>query len=565
MAKKSLLDSLLPFFGDSKACVDFFYAAYDVPNRNFTKGSNKMIDVLLMPSVWADPLDLISGIPKQLYNFIVNTVNEEAVAKTAYERPDSADEKLNETALAFLKTMRVSDTDKSIDLVKFKNSLPDKLTALITAAEATGLAATTVNCFKVNVMAVTKEYIKLTSKVEDDCGLSKLLDMSTGVQYDVKEGKLIVIKGDGKETEVGKPDKDNCKGSGLARCDDSDVATFISDCILNDATALQKNLAKLANANMFVVAEDEMKQLDAGVIIQVLRAFKFQSKEFRDPNYGMIRIPQDFNTWEQKVLPTLGDKTVVDAIQKNEQLKNYLKGVVFYVMQHPQILNRQLPSVVRETQLESNSTYLGALNKQRYYLNPTQGNSSSYVEAELSSNIMPVQVRKPRVAMRGPPVFGIAQFGGGIVADEMIDRIVKQSSSQMLGELMADLKEKMERVGVLMTDKDRDCINNAIAKLKEGENRLLKLYKMEKTIHDLAAYFNSTECGYATEFTTIDMERAIAQKDMLNYLNKQLSELNDCISENSTHNNTMTNTLGLKFNEIMSQIADPKSTELPKL
>ena len=107
------------------------------------------------------------------------------------------------------------------------------------------------------------------------------------------------------------------------------------NCLIDgNSKSLGDCLSIYKDANMWRIAEDDVKNVHPTMAVFLLKKFGFKS-ETHTRNGIQIKVPQDFDTWTNS-LPHERRQT----IESNPQLTDYLKGIINTLRTNPCILNK---------------------------------------------------------------------------------------------------------------------------------------------------------------------------------------------------------------------------------
>ena len=393
-------------------------------------------------------------------------------------------------------------------------------------------------------------------------------DMITRVVYCRDESGLFRWENGNKiyyDSDTVRPE--NCAGTQL-KGDNKKCLRFVRDCILSGKPDdLSKCLSSLRDENMFKVAGDELQNVDPNLAIQILKTFGVGKVLRNDSTYGQIEVPQSYESWFDTVVSKM-KPLVRDAILGNTSLGSYLKGVICFVQANPVILNKGLrmtgTGVVDAQPIDD--LWLRQLNK-KLFVNPL-GFSSKLADSQallLYSTQAPfLSLTTPgsmipfsnTVIGANPFVSPFGMIGGGVIEDS-INRKLKRNefSSDLLMILMTTVNEDLKRAGIVLKPLDQERIQNGIDDLRKTEKRLLSLYQMLKLISDLSTFFKATGCIPVATTRELSVSDIRSRKDTLEYLSKNINDLQSCIGNNLTQQNSMCSELVKHFSALMDTAA----------
>lgn len=341
---------------------------------------------------------------------------------------------------------------------------------------------------------------------------------------------------------------DNCVGSRLAG-DRVQCSRLVRECLMSgDKNALNDCIGNMRAANMFDVAQSECQHVDPHVAVQILRTFGIGRIVTKDPILGDINVPQPFDHWKKTTLSSLRP-ALREAIENDNKLCDYLKGVIAFVTMNPAILNANVTQnkVSLSTQ-PIDDPYLNSL-KKTMYVNPyeTQQEQKLFTAQSLIKTIQYPQMKISSSSQVTNPFNNITYGGNGIAVpasrslaggaasaqEESIMRKIKRngSTSQLISTLMDNLFEEMKNNGIPLNDIDRTRINDGINKLSLGEKTLGKYYSMLRALTDLALFFKSSgTVQHNGELKELSLDTIKSRADTLAYLYQNIGDVQNCIS-----------------------------------
>lgn len=338
---------------------------------------------------------------------------------------------------------------------------------------------------------------------------------------------------------------DNCIGTGLTS---QNCRTFVRDCILSeDPEQLSKCLDSLKDKNMFLVAHEELRP-HPNAAIKVLNTFGVQRVKVNG-----IEVPETYESWRANVLGTF-KHDVKNAIIGNENLNTYLKGVIDFVARNPAILNKGLNSNMNIGANAVNDRMLTALEKTSYYTHPlplsSQGKAfgSELFVKSVSSPMFGISL--PGSMITSPFANGVIggvlapynMIGGGRLEESALRKINKSSvSSQIFHVLLNGVIEDLKSAGIALNERDLARLENGIKTLGTTEKRLGELFLMLRQLSELATFYRKVSgCSPSTTVPkTVSIAGIRSNQDALNYLEKNIGDLQNCISGNLTQQNSI--------------------------
>ena len=381
-----------------------------------------------------------------------------------------------------------------------------------------------------------------------------------GGMYRMENGKRIDYSSDKAIT------MDNCAGTQL-KGDRSKCAKFVKDCIITGKPEdLTRCLGDLKNENMFNVALKEMDGVDPSVAVKIINTFNIGYENYADERYGNITRPRCFEDWikDSSALKS----SVRDVIQKNENLAAYLKGIICFVRSNPAILNTNLHIETNGNVTKSNEPadkYMTALGIS-FYNKPNPA-----LEAAQGLSLLGTSVYRPAAnigalpftnAVMGPsymtaPIVGGLMSGGGSYIDSIRRKILrKELSSDLAQSVIQKAIVDLKASGWKLEDTNIADINDGIKTLATVEKRIFELHNVIRIFTNLTRFFKATGCNVPASIQrTVSINDIRSRKDTLEYLTKNLNDLQTCVGNNLSHQNTVVAGLAKQFASLFETTA----------
>ena len=346
----------------------------------------------------------------------------------------------------------------------------------------------------------------------------------------------------------------NCFGSSLSSNNNSIECQEVFNCLVNDdTTGLNKCLANL-NGTHFQHAINDAQNVNPYTVIHVLKKVGVKMKrESVITNNGVeinINKAMDVSEW----LDDMDDK-VKNAISSNQDFVNYIKGLIAWVNQNPEILNKGLSStntnvsnipntstglkmwvpINRKNSLQTTASMLRLLPPIGY--NKLGPNKLSYLPFTNTSLVSPTQGLGPTV---------VFQQGGNhpstIVPQSHVEQIMNpgqveyHTSFQIHRQIIENIKKDLSTIGFKLSDNDNIKINSAIQAIKKQEDNLIKLHNV---LHKLIGYarINNIDCKYDPSpkikmdvIKSQDLSNIKSEADLTKYIQNNIQELHRCIN-----------------------------------
>jgi Mg2+ and Co2+ transporter CorA len=147
--------------------------------------------------------------------------------------------------------------------------------------------------------------------------------------------------------------------------------------------------------------------------------------------------------------------------------------------------------------------------------------------------------------------------GGGAVRDS-IDRKIQRDelSSGLFDKLFTGVFSDLESAGIKLNSDDEGKLRNGIESVGTIENRLLKLYRMLGTLSELASFYKKTTgCGPVVGVREISINQIRSNEELLDYLGKNIDDLQSCISANLGQQNSICGELVKHMNALLDTVS----------
>lgn len=401
-----------------------------------------------------------------------------------------------------------------------------------------------INVFLQNVMAASSAQSVVTASksvtpreaVFDDIYES----MVTGVQY-VREGdKLFTKDKDGKreynEAEAIASGK-SCFGTGLK--DDNNCMTIFNCLLSGNTSRLGDCLDNFKGKDMFKVGQAEVQQMPPSIALALLKNFGFKPrKELPSMNI----LPPSFDEWVNTILPKQVSPATAEGIKNNKPLMDYLKGVVSLVRSNPSIIkenkgdNNQLSEYASHAKMKvfkqpispSNRSTLNASILDLGVLSSAPSINSLPLSLALGNSMMPSMMSGMMSGMFPGMYPGMQRGGGGVNPACVNSRALEQMFKVTYGE--------MERNGKQLVESDKNRIADAVKKVSELEEKLMKIIRDLKIFNKLHAALSVKQGPIGIEDITLS---EIHNTNQNSVTGEAVSNLTNCATQNITELNKL--------------------------
>jgi len=356
---------------------------------------------------------------------------------------------------------------------------------------------------------------------------------------------------------------ENCAGTALKG--DKQCVRFVYECILNgNPDNLSHCLDRMADENLFNVAQNEFQNIDAKMAIQVLKALGVKKNIEQHAVFGKIAVPESFESWKSNFVARIADPVKRAAIDRSVNFNRYVRGVIAFVRQNPTILNTHVKAGQgQNVQDEPTDAFLKALGKTRWFINPLTGPSDSryllngFTPSFAIPNVA-VQMPYPNAFPAGNVLapFGMMRGGRNSIDDTINRKISRHElSSDLIDIMFTDVNNCLKNAGIMMTDIDQKRITNGIEQIKSIEKRSFELYNMLRTLATIAQFFRSTGCASSNQIVELSINNLKNRGDTLAYLQNNIEGLQSCIGSGLNQQNSVCNELVKTFSDLFSTAA----------
>lgn len=406
-------------------------------------------------------------------------------------------------------------------------------------------------------------------------------DMVTKITYHRDDNGYYRIGADGSKIPYHYDNitNDTCAGT-MLKGDQAQCARFVRDCILSgDNNALSNCLANLSTRSMFNVAHTELANMDPEIAVRILQTFKFKRNIRNLPNGTSYVESQSFDTWRDTVLTNSMEiaQHVRDAIEGNPKLCDYLKGVVAFVNMNPAILNPGWRGD-KPAQEQVDDPYVRALNR-RQWVNP-RPEDMKYAD----SRMLLQAFNTPVLAITAPGrminpfantvignnamfVSARTMAGGANSHEEALARKINTNGkiSETMELMFADVHDDLQKAGYVLTQSDHYKLENSFKELSKTETRLSELHGMLRTLTDLHSLFKASGCVPHEHVANISIENLRNRKDTLSYLSQNINDIQNCINNNITNQNSKCSELSKYYSALIDASAGKLNSDVVRV
>ena len=405
-----------------------------------------------------------------------------------------------------------------LDSVKFSKS--------VLQAHATGVSAKQANAAK--AAALNKDNF-------DDIFTS----LTTGVTF-VKDGNdLFRVDGDAKtrvkldEAQLEVDVNESCHGTKITG--DCDV---VFKCLLSGSPKnLSRCLGKLQDQNMFKVAEREVEKMNPAVAKQLLQTFGFNLRKEMPTG---LTLPPSFDEWVQNILPKSVDENTRTTILGNQQLMNYLKGVVSLIRNNPVLIDSNAAGSAGV------SPYATKAGLQTFIQPKTLGDKAALTASILEQgvllsrpaiNTLPFTAGLGNIGMNMGMIGMLGMTGGGSKPECV--------NANMLKNMFDVTYSEMERNGKVLVDADKKRIEDSIKRVGHLEEQLIKILEDLKLFSKLNTTFNIGRNPIGVE--EVALTEVVGASNAATITGEAVNNLKNCASQNITEQSRLMSDLILQI------------------
>lgn len=366
--------------------------------------------------------------------------------------------------------------------------------------------------------------------------------LTTGVTFQRDGSDLYRVDGD-KKTKVKLDDAQlqNDLGEACHGTKISGDCELVFKCLLSGSPKnLSRCLGKLQDQNMFKVAEREVEKMNPEVAKQLLKTFGFNLR--KEMPTGLV-LPPSFDEWVQTILPRSVNEETKKTILSNQQLMNYLKGIVSLIRNNPILINSNA------TGSTTTSPYVQKAQIQTFIQPKTLGD-----RATLSASILEQGVLLSRPAVNTFPLGGlfnnVSMMGnmgmmgaqpfmlqGGGAKPECVN-------ANILRNMFDVTYSEMERNGKVLVDADKKRIDDTVKRVAHLEEQLIKILEDLKLFSKLNTTFNIGMGPVGVE--EVALTEVVGASSAADITGEAVNNLKNCASQNITEQSRLMSDLILQ-------------------
>jgi hypothetical protein len=371
--------------------------------------------------------------------------------------------------------------------------------------------------------------------------------MVTGVQY-VRDGEDLFKVVNGQKVKYNEDEELNslasksCYGTGLG---EKDCVTVFNCLLSGNPASLSRCLSNFANKDMFKVGQAEVEQMPPSVAVQLLKTFGFKPRKELP---SMTVLPPTFDDWVVNILPKQVAPATVESIKSNRPLMDYLRGVVSFV--------RSNPAIIKENKGRNNtqSEYSQHANIS-VFRQPTGTSTRSTLNASIldlgvlssgsTANNLPLAALLGNVGFGSSMMLpGMPMQGGGVNPACV--------NANALSQMFKVTFSEMERNGKQLVDSDKSRIGEAVRKVAQLEEKLMKIIRDLKIFNKLHAALSVKQGPIGVEDVTL---AEIHSNNQNSVTGEAVNNLTNCASQNVTELNKL-------IGDLISRVQRPLVSEV---
>lgn len=320
----------------------------------------------------------------------------------------------------------------------------------------------------------------------------------------------------------------------------------LAQCLLCNQSGLTTCLAKYQNYDMFNVAKSELEKMHPSVVDKLLAVFNVDINTRMEPNEDgtsrSVKVPENYEKWFNKLM----DKSYVsknltfefkDFVLKNNQILDYVKGLIHFVRVNKVLLNPDLKvgtNTGHSTELQEMSKLFensGYGYKIYEYAGRGASDKDVYNAGFLYNNVVAFQ---PLPLL--PTPFANAFVGGGYMSNTNLINSMGGGSCTVQDKYMIDADNLMTKInskieslqskGKVLSEKDKNYIKNVNEMYKKS---LQNVYTLGGLISHFDEISSAMDCQDGTDNNYgKNIEYSLSalndNKSVLNYLRQNLGD-----------------------------------------
>lgn len=425
-----------------------------------------------------------------------------------------------------------------------------------------------------------------------------IFDAEKGLYYRMENGKRKYYN------DEAKGDARTCYASYLARNDPKGCLRIMKCIADGNYESLNRCLAVLGDADLWDVAIDDVQKVGPDMIKLVLRKFHVRGHEETDSTGAKYVVPMPFDEWVRVVVQKDIKQPARDIILKNTKLTNYLKGLIAICRANPNIINKDVPSIIRR---DTTPDYIKQLNMRKYKIPAScKENKYGFFADILRCSIQPQSITPDlfnpitsaklytNVNFFNPHTTIAPTLMGGFYNQKVLssmypaainpalpssgtshDAMTKQAqytsgSSNMFESLLKTINNAFNDVGLQLHPDDVNKLATTVEKLKTYENQLARMSMILINIVKIARF-------YGVSLENIDREHPkqmnLSELNTIDDITQFIIKYARDLRRNMTANMTIQQAIGYDLmhkvtprmlDECYGRAAEPSETTKPE-
>ena len=397
-------------------------------------------------------------------------------------------------------------TGKTDSIISIDYAFPYKYSVVAKARQMFSLNYEKILANSYNKIAQSVSAVQSNVKLED---IVPLAQDGLGNVWKWENGEFLQRKGNSWVKYVAQPD--SCYGSQLAKGNKPECDALIQCILSNNSQSLQRCLKYLKNADLWKVAQEDLKNVSPGIVLQFLDRFGARPQESFGVDGTYLR-PMSFDTWINTVVVNFDPAVKTAILSGNPHLLTYIKALFTILHENPSILNKvatsrglkmdESPEVSKYFQSRNITKFLSPYGRGQSAKNVTvsqiQNALNGYVPLDDNYGRMLYNslvnkyenVRYVAPAMVGPFVGYGPQFGpsyaayGGQHGGEF--NKIDDYCTELIHKLFAMIYTSMNQLGIPFDEVDKTVITKALVDKKKLDENLFRIANFLARIVELA-------------------------------------------------------------------------------
>jgi len=387
--------------------------------------------------------------------------------------------------------------------------------------------------------------------------LSRDTLMNVGQSVNMATGEIYTHNAEGELVPINKDYKPSDKCYGTMGAGDNEACAKFYECLLsNDSSKFSFCMETLGNQDFFKLADDELSKIEPNIAIMILRKFGFRSVIASN---GLIQT-QDYQLWARKVLSQFTPE-VKKVIEGNQNLVQYLKGVIGFVNRNPAILNANYKmgsTNVAQQGSQPQQQQQQGLRRKRHYR--TFGNSLVATNSPYQS--LTVQIPQSPIALLTHRAVNVYTQTGGYSGMQTGGDGVQEHIDVVLARYISAVKEA-EKHKIYIDDNDNKLITETYNRIAQQNRDFVP--QIERMTLELVAWTQLLELFKdivspplirSTPVNKEDLSRFYSKyENEIQQIQKNVHEAQKCIAKNEQDKCTFVHSVLNGIEEIFQKMS----------